>query len=68
MKKFAISWISFFDNELHIDFVQCSTVMEALTEALLRVSCFTYVGVYSEDKIKEVAFDLDTMIEAKEII
>lgn len=69
MKKFAVSWISFYDNILHLEFVDA----EDWEEALFKVSTFKFDSVeemdeYGIEDAKREAFDSDCMFEVKEVV
>jgi len=64
--KYAISWITFFDNALYIDFCYAPTDNAALREAFLRLTSTEYNSEFDPD-IYQAAFDCDGMIQAKRV-
>lgn len=66
MKTFAISWISFFDNELHTKIAKFDSLAEAELAAL---SFLLGTPTYDLDTndYKRLAFDCDGMINAVEV-
>lgn len=65
MKKFAISWISFHDNELKMKIVEAVCYESALEMAYHALTDVVYQD--DDDEIKQAAFNCDGMIEALEI-
>jgi hypothetical protein len=64
MKKFAVAYINFMDNELVITFVQADTWIDAL-DIVVDYPYFDEVETLEE--AKAVAFDSEFMIDVKEI-
>ena len=74
-KRYVISWISFFDNELHSEIIYGSdTTPEWL---VLLNNCAFFLGVTDEAleaanvedlrTLKQFAFDMDGMVEILEV-
>ena len=64
MKKYAVAYILFFDNDLQLKVVEAKGWKEALNKA------FDNIGDYLPDRIEEAkaeAFNGDWMFEVKEI-
>ena len=64
MDKYAISWISFFDNELCMDVIGAISGQEALEVAYLKLTGTEYVLEEDDEDIKQAAFNCDGMIGA----
>jgi hypothetical protein len=62
--KYVISYIRFFDNNLHIEFVLASSELEAGKLAYKKVTGIDYEGEDSStlEDVKQAAFDCDAMI------
>ncbi len=68
MKKFVISWISWYDHELKSEVIEEISEYQALRVALIRLGC----DIEGEDfdtssDLKQFAFDCDGMVNAIEI-
>lgn len=66
-KKWAVSTISFFDNELHLSIVEA----DSWQNALLSVDDFKWlIDIYGDDieKAKELACDAEMMFNVVEIV
>ncbi len=70
MSKFVVAYISFFDNILEQDIVEAVTSIEAMLY-VLGLKGFTYGDLIksssSEEDVKMLAFNSDSMISAIEI-
>ena len=66
MKTFALSWISFFDNELHMEEFLTTSIENALKEAYRRLTGTEFDSLINDD-IMYAAFNCDGMIGALEI-
>jgi hypothetical protein len=69
MPKYAISFVSFFENELKMEVVEASNELDALREAYNKV----HGNAAPEDitdikELKAVCFDMDSLISAIEIL
>ena len=70
MKKWAVAFISFFDNELTIEFVDAEHWMGAIVKHS-KIDLGWYEEIDHTDTLEQVkqwAFDADTMIDVKEIL
>lgn len=75
LNKWAIAWISFFDNEMHMDVVYKETEFDALLYALKKlitseeayVEDEYFASIKTIDELKGRAFDLDGAIGAHRI-
>jgi hypothetical protein len=65
-KKFVISWISFYDNELHMKEVYATDEDHALRLAYLELTDEGYESEWNVN-IKQAAFDCDGMVGALEV-
>jgi hypothetical protein len=61
--KWYISWISFFDNELHMDECYAVSHEHALKQAYARLTDTEYEEECNVD-VRQAAFDCDGMIAA----
>lgn len=78
MDKYIISWISFFDNELHIEVVDCRSIEHAMHVAVGRLTmlqpeqvaniirCYREINEHDDplEGIRAAVFDLDGMVQA----
>lgn len=77
MKKFAVAFISFMDNELTIEFHEANTWLEALSKHS-KIDAAWFKELVEPDgepdsnvdlkDAKQWAFDADSMIDVKEIL
>lgn len=70
MKRFAVSWIGWHDNDLTTEFTLAHNELEALQSKLAELG-FNENAVESDlstvERCKQLAFDCDCMIHAAEI-
>jgi len=62
--KFAISYISFFDNEIHMEIIEAVSYMGPLNIAIEKLHGKKLALVGTSEEIKQFAFDTDSMVEA----
>lgn len=67
--KFVISYINFFDNELHSEIITEDSLLGAIKVAYLKHTDTEYEDDLPQEieNIKQAAFDCDGMINAIEI-
>lgn len=66
-KKYCICWISFFNNELCMDFCYATGIQHALAQAYERLAGEEWTAEDCNSDIKQAAFDMDGMIDAIEV-
>lgn len=73
MKKYAVAYMSFFDNDLQLYTVEATTWKEALVKALSENNHPELAGITHEsladdiEVVKEIAFGGDWVFEVKEL-
>jgi len=68
MKKFAVAFISFFENELEIQFIETADVLAAGQTVLIRHGYDLDGEKFTSLKdMKKFCFDGDCMIDVKEL-
>ena len=69
MKKYAVAYMNFFDNELTIEFVEAETEKQAIFSHSKMQSDSGWSEELSDnlDEIKQAFFDGDTLVDVKEI-
>jgi hypothetical protein len=72
MKRFAVAYISFFDNEIKLCTVDANSPEEAILPAMKAIGETTddiaeLVADKTLEQIKDLFFDWDSAIEVKEI-
>lgn len=66
MKKYAISYMDFFNNDLKMELIETETEIEALKIAFEKLHEIEPVGKTTED-IKDEAFDCDSLVACIEV-
>lgn len=71
MKTFAVAFISFFDNELIVQFIKAETfqkaVMKYSSEVWNMFDGFDVEEKKTLEEWKQFSFDCDSMIDAREV-
>jgi len=66
--RYAVSYISFFDNELDTVFVYANSVAEAVKKAMPKLKCEIDWGDRETlEEFKSLAFDCDAMIHVVQV-
>lgn len=68
MKKFAVGYIDFYDNELTIEIIEAEDWYTALNSHTKLKSDECYLSSDSLEAAKDIAFNDDFMIDVVEII
>lgn len=71
MKKFAVAYMNYFDNDLIIDFIEAPSKLKALS-TFLAVNARDFIPVAGDENeaiesIKQYMFDCDANIEIEEL-
>ena len=65
MKRYAVAFISFMDNEMHMEIIEANSAEEAVKSKLQRLDYSSLPDTLEE--IKRDCFDCDSMIDCIEI-
>jgi hypothetical protein len=66
-KIFAVAKLSFFDNDMQINFIRADNEFHAVKQVAESVYGISGIEATTYEEIKEETFDMDTPMAAKEI-
>lgn len=67
MKKWAVGYISFFDNEMSIEIVEADSWHAALSQHSKMTDHLDAVDFTTKETAKQTMFDQDSMVDVVEI-
>lgn len=68
MKKFAVAYIDWFDNELKMSFVEAENELQALYSYAFINGMEMESNISSVEDFQQKCFDCDCMMAAKEVV